>query len=59
MEPEVIIMIAAFLCGVAGMAFAKGAKKKSSYPLLIASGFFAVLTLAGFIAAVVFIFFIK
>ena len=59
LEYEVIIMVAAFLCGVLGMAFAKAAKKKSSYPLLILSGFMAVLTFAGIIATIVFIFFVK
>lgn len=56
---EVIIMVAAFLCGVLGMALAKAAKKKSSYPLLILSVFVAVLTFGGIIAAIVFMFFIK
>lgn len=59
MEPEVILMVAAFICGFAGMALARSAKKKSSYPLLIASGIFAVLTLAGLVGAIVFIFFVK
>lgn len=59
MEPEIIVMIAAFLCGVIGMAFAKKAKEKSSYALLFTSGFFALLAFAGIIAAIVLIFFIK
>lgn len=56
---EVIIMVVAFLCGVLGMAFAKAAKKKSSYPLLILSVLMAVLTFVGIIAAIVFMAFIK
>lgn len=56
---EVIIMVVAFLCGVLGMALAKAAKKKSSYPLLILSGLMAVLTFSGIIATIVFIFFVK
>ena len=56
---EVIIMVAAFLCGVLGMALAKAAKKKSSYPLLILSVLMAVLTFSGIIATIVFIFFVK
>ncbi len=59
MKYEVILMIASFLCGVLGMALARSAKKKSSYPLLVLSGICAVITFAGLIAAIVFIFFIK
>ena len=59
MEIEVILMIASFLCGAFGMALAKKAKEKSSYPYLIASFAAAVLTFAGLVAAVVFTFIVK
>ena len=59
MEPEIVIMVASFLCGVLGMAFAKKAKEKNSYPFIVASGISAVLTFVGLITAAVLIFFVK
>ena len=59
METEVIIMIASFLCGVIGMAFAKKAKEKNNMALLVLSGIFALLTFGGLITAVIFTFFVK
>ena len=54
-----VILVAALLCGMLGTLVAKQARKKSSYPLLITSGVLAVLTFAGFVAAVILIFFVK
>lgn len=56
---EIIIMVAALVCGMAGTLIAKQARKKSSYALLVISGILAVLTFAGLIAAAIFIFFVK
>ncbi len=53
-----IILILSMVFGFSGMALARKAQKKSSYPLLIISITFAVLTFLGIIAALVLIFFV-
>ena len=56
---EVIFMALGLVFGISGTLIAKKARKKSSYPLLYTSGVLAVLTLAAFITAVIFVFFVK
>ena len=56
---EVIFMALGLVFGISGTLIAKKARKKSSYPLLYTSGVLAVLTLAAFIAAAIFVFFVK
>jgi high-affinity Fe2+/Pb2+ permease len=56
---EVIFMALGLVFGISGTLIAKKARKKSSYPLLYTSGALAVLTLAAFIAAAIFVFFVK
>ena len=56
---EVIFMALGLVFGISGTLIAKKARKKSSYPLLYTSGVLAVLTLAAFIVAAIFVFFVK
>ena len=56
---EVIFMALGLVFGISGTLIAKKARKKSSYPLLYTSGVLAVLTLAAFITAAIFVFFVK
>lgn len=56
---KIIVMVLTFIFGIAGTLIAKKARKKSSYPLLLISGFMAVLTLIGLITAIILILFVK
>ncbi|MBQ4547336.1 MAG: hypothetical protein IJA17_09305 [Oscillospiraceae bacterium] len=56
---EIIFMVAGVVFGLSGTLLAKKSREKSSYPMLITSGIFAVLTLFCLVTAAVFVFFVK